>query len=246
MTLAIRGDRATCLSVQLGPRTWLLAAARGFGCAGGLAIESALLARLGAECRRRARSARFRRTIDRPQSAASSIIGMLSRISADLYACTASHEDYVVAAASLTAVLVVQRRAFVMQAGSTAAYLAHDGDLAVISGDDALDLPGTPVLFHAVGTGPLLDLAISSATLAPGDAIVLLDRRLRSPSERQALLAQLEAADPGEHVLVARFEGDDSMQDQTGAASIRKPAKVSLLARAVAGLGFLLATVCIH
>ena len=51
MTLAIRGDRTSCLSLQLGPGTWLLAVARGFGQIGGTPTETALLSRLRLECR---------------------------------------------------------------------------------------------------------------------------------------------------------------------------------------------------
>ena len=46
--------------------------------------------------------------------------------------------------------------------------------------------------------------------LAPGDSIVLLERRLRGDVERRALLANLDASDPGEHVLIARFERDEA------------------------------------
>ena len=75
MTLAIRGDRTSCLSLAARAATWLLAVARGFGSIGGVATESALLARLRAECERRMRSARFRRAIDRPRRAATAMLG---------------------------------------------------------------------------------------------------------------------------------------------------------------------------
>ncbi|HTU80729.1 MAG TPA: hypothetical protein VMF61_01280, partial [Candidatus Acidoferrales bacterium] len=66
MDVAIRGDRASCLTMQLGPRTWFLAVSRGFGTVDGLPIERALLARIRNECERRLRGERFRRAVDRP------------------------------------------------------------------------------------------------------------------------------------------------------------------------------------
>lgn len=242
MTLAIRGDRAS-LRVRLGPRTWLLAVARGFGSIGGHASETALLQRLRVECERHGRYARFRRTMERPQAAATAILGILTRVNFDLYAATASHDDHVTAAASLTAVLVVEDRAFIMQAGSTAAYLARDGEVVALSGDDLFDEQGTPLLFRALAIGPALDLAISSATLAQGDVIVLLDRRLRVPADRRALLAQLETPTPGEHVLIARIERDEPAQ--TIAPSRPRPSArlYPAFARLAAALAFLIAVV---
>jgi hypothetical protein len=239
MTLAIRGDRASCLSLQLGPRTWLLAVARGFGSVGELATEAALLSRLRSECERRARSARFRRAIDRPQAAATAVLAILTRVNCDLYSSTASHEDYVTAAASLTAVIVVAGRAFVMQAGSTAAYLARDGEIAALSADELFEGAGRPLLFRALATAPALDVAISSTALAQGDVIVLLDRRLRSSAERTSLLDRLASADPGEHVLVARIERDEPPL-QEGRTGGRLDASVVCL---LAALLFLLAII---
>lgn len=210
MTLAIRGDRTSSVTLQLGPRTWVLAVARGFGSIGGLATEAALLARLRAECERRVRGARFRRAMDRPQTAATAMLAVLTRVNGDLHACTASHEDYVTAAASLTAVVIVQGYAYVLHAGATAAYLARDGDIVALSGDDVFDDRLRPLLARALVVAPVLDVTISSAMLAPGDSIVLLERRLRGDVERRALLANLDASDPGDHVLIARFERDEA------------------------------------
>ena len=241
MTLAIRGDRAS-LRLQLGPRTWLLAVARGFGSIGGLTTEAALLARLRAECERQKRSVRFRRTMDRAQGAAAAILAMLRRVNFDLYTATASHEDYVTAAASLTAVLVVEERAFVMQAGSTAAYLAHAGEVIALSGDDFLEGRGASLLFRAFAVGPALDVEVSSAALAHGDVIVLLDRRLRAPADRRALLAQLEAASAGEHVLIARIERDEPTENRSPNVA-QTAALRPVCARIAAALAFLIAMV---
>ncbi|MBV8531606.1 MAG: SpoIIE family protein phosphatase [Candidatus Eremiobacteraeota bacterium] len=246
MTLAIRGDRASSLSLQLGPRTWLLAIARGFGCVGSRPTESAVLARLRAECGRRARSARFRRVIDRPATAATALLAILSRVNGDLYTGTASHDDYVTAAASLTAVLVVQAHVYVVQAGSTAAYLARDGEVVALSPDDVFDDRRASLLFRAFGVGPSLDVTVSSASLAPGDAIVLLGRRARSEAERRGLLAQLEARDPGDRVLIARFAHDETMP-QIARESRRVPAPLApALACAAAAVALLVAVIVTH
>jgi hypothetical protein len=244
MTLAIRGDRASSLTLQLGPHTWLLAVASGFGNLGGIATGPALLGRLRAECERRSRSPRFRRAIDHPGGAATAMLAVLTRVNCDIYASTASHEDYVTAAASLTAVLVVHGRAYAIQAGSTAAYLAHDGEIVALSEDDVFDDRPGSLLFRALGVGPALDVTISSAALAPGDAIVLLGRRARGDDDRRALLAQLEASEPGDHVLVARFERDEgiSRDVETSARTRLGP----VLARAAAAIAFLTAAVCTH
>jgi hypothetical protein len=242
MTLAIRGDRTSCFTVQLGPRTWLLAVARGFGTIGGLATEAALLSRLRSECERRVRSARFRRAIDRPQAAATAVLAVITRVNADLYAGTASHEDYVTAAASLTAVLVVHGQAYVLHAGATAAYLARGGDLMALSGDDVFEDRRKPVLVRALAVAPVLDVTISNTILSQGDAIVLLGRRLRDDTERRALLANLDASDPGEHVLVARFEYDDAAPGEF-ASVIRPPIFARALARTAAAISFLIAAV---
>jgi serine/threonine protein phosphatase PrpC len=246
MTLAIRGDRASCLSLQLGPRTWLLAVASGFGSIDGLATEAALLARLRAECERRVRSARFRRAIDRPQAAATAMLALLTRVNGDLYACTASHEDYVTAAASLTAVVIVHGYAYVMHAGATAAYLARDGAIVSLSRDDVFDERRRPLLVRALAVAPVLDVTISSAILAPGDAIVLVGRRLRDEVERRALLGNLDASDPGEHVLIARFEQDDSVPADARGAPARQPVLMPAVARCAAAIAFLAAAVFAH
>ena len=242
MTLAIRGDRTSCLSLQLAPRTWLLAIARGFGSVAGVATEAALLARLRTECERRIRSPRFRSAIDRPAAAATAMHGVLARVNADLYACTASHEDYVTAAASLTSVVIVHGHAYVMHAGSTAAYLAREGEIVPLFRDDVFEERRGTLLVRAFAVAPVLDVTISSAMLAPGDAIVLLGRRLRGDAERRAVLANLEAGDPGERVLIARFEQDDVAAAEAFVAE--PPRRLGrALARFAAAIAFVVALV---
>lgn len=246
MTLAIRGDRTTSLSLQLGSGTWLLAIARGFGRIGGVPTEAALLARLRLECQRRLRSPLFRRAIDRPQAAATAILAILGRVNAALHAGTASHDDYVTAAASLTAVIVVGRLAYVIHAGATAAYLAHAGEITALSAADAMDELQIPVLARAFATGPVLDVSVANARLSPGDAIVLLGRRVAGDAERRALLDVLEANEPGEQVLVARFEEDATLADASAKPLAFARAVVPIAIRAAAALGFLLAAVLAH
>ncbi len=240
MTLAIRGDRTSSVTLQVGPRTWILAVARGFGTIGGVAIEAALLTRLRAECERRVRGARFRRAMDRPQTAATAMLAVLARVNGDLYASTASHEDYVTAAASLTAAVIVHGAAYVLHAGATAAYLARDGELTALSGDDVFDERSRPLLARAFGAAPALDVTIASTVLTAGDSIVLLGRRLRGAAERAALLAQLDAIDPGDHVLIARFERDDAPPaERAQAVRARSVQRLVLaLVRAAAAIAF--------
>jgi hypothetical protein len=231
--------------MQLAGGTWLLAVSRGFGWIGGVRTEAALLARLRLECERRLRSPRFRRAVERPQAAATAMLAVLERVNASLHASTASHEDYVTAAASLTVVLVVARYAYVMHAGGTAAYLVRDGEIAALCADDILEERPFPVLSRAFAVAPTLDISISNARLGPGDAIVLLGRRVASDAERRALLQRLDASEPGEQILVARFEEDAAT---TGACERSSGAAYAavMLVRAAAALGFLFAAVLAH
>lgn len=236
MTLAIRGGRASCLSLQLGPRTWLLAVARGFGQVGGSATESVLLSRLRAECAKRARSARFRRDVSHPQPAANAVLGLLGRVNADLYAATASHDDYVTAASSLTAVLVVAGRAYTMHAGATAAYLVRGGETVALCADDVFDERLAPLLGRALVASPVLDVSVSTVDLEEGDVIALLGERIPGSADRRTALARLEG-DRAQRVLVARFERDEAVEapgephDRSGS---RVLAAIACLAAALA------------
>ncbi len=222
MNVAIRGDRASCLTIQLGPRTWLLAVTRGFGSVDGVPTERALLAQLRAECERRLRRERFRRAVDRPPAAATAVLAALARANAEIHARTPGHDDYVTAACSLTAVLIVRGHAYVMHCGGTAAYLAHGADVIALSGDDTFEDAGMPVLARALGTSTGLDVAVSSVLLDAGDIVILTSRRLSGSVDRRSLAAHVESADPAEQVLVARFERDDAADDGTANDSRRK------------------------
>jgi len=230
--------------MQLGPRTWFLAVSRGFGTVDGLPIERALLARIRNECERRLRGERFRRAVDRPQAAATALLAAIARVNGDIYARTPSHEDYVTAAASLTAALVVRGRAYVLHAGATAAYLAHRGEVVALSGDDTFDDAPLPLVGRALGIAPSLDMAVSSVTLDEGDVIVLVGRRVRGDVDRHALIRHVESADPAEHVLVARFDRDDATAvAEEPAAPAHSFALIPAIARIVAAIGFVAAMV---
>lgn len=194
------------------------------------------------ECARRARGERFRRAIDRPQSAASAILAALSRVNAELFARTAGHDDYVTAGVSLSAVLIVRGRAAVLHCGGTAAYLVHRGGVAALTRDDAFDDASLPLLARALCTAASLDVTVSNVTLDPGDVIVLLGHRVAGDVDRGALIAHVEAAGPVEHVLVARFDRDDAGLGDA-IASARRPPAVATLIRAAAALFLALALV---
>lgn len=242
MDVAIRGDRASCLTMQLGARTWLLAVTRGFGAVDGIPTERALLSRLRAECERRLRSERFRRAVDRPHAAATAMLAALARVNGELFSRTAGHDDYVTAASSLTAALIVRGHAYVLHCGGTAAYLAHRGDVSALTSDDTFDDAALPLLARALGTTATLDVTVTSVMLDEGDIVVLLGHRVPGDVDRRALIAHVETADPVEHVLVARFERDDALDDGLPAPRRAHPIlKLGAFVRVAAAIGLALA-----
>jgi hypothetical protein len=196
--------------MRMGRQSWLLAVARGFGSIDGIPIERALLARLRQECERRSRGRRFRRSIDRPQAAAAAMLGVVARVNGELHARTASHDDYVTAAASLTAVFAVRGSAYVLHSGTTAAYLIRDGHVTALTDDDALHDGSAPLLLRAVGTASTLEMTVSNVRVGEGDVIVLTGRRLEREPDAARLLQHVESAAPWEHALLARFDRDDA------------------------------------
>jgi serine/threonine protein phosphatase PrpC len=212
--VAIRGDRASCLSLQLGPRTWLFAVARGFGAVDGVGTAPATLARVRSECERRVKGERFRRALDRPQAAATAMLGVLSRVNGALFARSAAHDDYVTAGCSLTAALIVRGHAYVIHTGGTAAYLAHKGEVSALTGDDALDDASRSVLARALGTTSSLDVGVSSVAVDSGDVMILMGHRVRGDVDRRALIAHVEEAGTNEHMLVIRFDDSDRALDE--------------------------------
>ncbi len=185
MDVAVSGDRGCALSQRLGSESYLFAVATGFGRIGGEAAAPLALGKLRHEFERRTRSGRFRHWQQRPRTVAAALSGAMARVNDELHARSASHEDYVTAGASMTAVLLIRERAYLAHIGSTAAYLARDGATVSLTKNDAFDgEQGLPILMHALGLTPTLDLAISAFALADGDALVLAGRSLPQAAER--------------------------------------------------------------
>lgn len=233
MDVAIRGDRASCLSLQLGPRSWLFAVARGFGTVDGMAAAPATLERLRAECERRLRTERFRRAVDRVPAAPTAVLGALARVNGDLFSRSASHADYVTAGCSITIAVIVGGYACVIHTGGTAAYLAHRGEISVLTGDDALSEATHELLGRALGTSSSLDVSVSSVTFDAGDVMILMGHRVRGDVDRRALVTHVERAGENEHLLVVRFDESDRVIEELGTREV--PVVVyrpNLLARA--------------
>jgi serine/threonine protein phosphatase PrpC len=246
MDVAIRGDRASCLSVQLAPQAWLFAVARGFGTIDGLGAAPATLGRVRAECERRMRNERFRRAIERPQAAATAMLGVLSRVNGELFSRSAGHDDYVTAGCSLTAALVVAGHAYVIHTGGTAAYLAHRGDVQSLTSEDGLDEASSVLLARALGTTAALDVSVQSVHVDAGDVMILMGHRVRGDVDRRALIAHVEEAGSAEHMLVVRFDdGDrgspDVVEDNSPYKSLRLSTAIALSAIWLA-FGLLLTT----
>lgn len=217
--VAIRGDRASCLSLQLAQRTWLFAVARGFGTFDGVAAAPATLARLRIECERRVRGERFRRAMDRPHVAGTALLEVLGRVNAALFARGAAHDDYVTAGCSITAALVVRGRVAVFHCGGTAAYLAHRGEVSALTGDDVLDEASRAVLARALGTASSLDVAVTNVNVDAGDVMILMGHRVRGEVDRRALISHVEEAGSNEHMLVVRFDDSDRVLDELVASA---------------------------
>jgi hypothetical protein len=74
----------------------------------------------------------------------------------------------------------------------------------------------------------------------------LVGRRLRDAAERRALLGNLDASDPGEHVLVARFAEDDATPSDARGLTARSRLPMPEVARFAAAIAFLIAAVFAH
>jgi serine/threonine protein phosphatase PrpC len=152
--------------------SYLFAVATGFGRIDGEAAAPLALGRLRREFERRARSGH-------------ALKRAVTRVNDELHARSASHEDYVTAGASMTAVLLIRERAYLAHIGSTAGYLVRGGSVVALTKNEAFDgEPGLPVLMRALGLTRTLDLAISAFALVPGDALVLAERPLSASAER--------------------------------------------------------------
>jgi serine/threonine protein phosphatase PrpC len=227
MDVAIRGDRTSCLSLQLASKTWVFAVARGFGSVDGVATAQATLERLRTDCERRLRTERFRRAMDRVQAAPTALLGALARVNGDLFSRAASHADHVTAGCSLTLALVVRGYACVVHTGGTAAYLAHRGEVTTLTNDDVLHDGPVELLGRALGNTSSLDVSVSSVSFAAGDVMILLGHRVRGEIDRRSLIDHVERSGEREHMLVVRFDESDRAIEE-----LATPAKPDVAYRA--------------
>lgn len=210
MDVAIRGDLASCLTLRLAPATWVFAIARGFGEIEGMPIARAALARLEAECRRRARGETRRRRLQRSHAAAGALSGALARVNGALYLRSAGHDDYVPSACSLSAVLVVRNRAYVAHAGSTAVYLVHCANVIPLTQGETFDDSARPVLARALGVTPTIAFAVTSVALSAGDVVALCGHAVAQPVDSAGFVESLESG-AEEQVLRVRYEPSDDV-----------------------------------
>jgi serine/threonine protein phosphatase PrpC len=174
VNVAVSGDRGCCLSQRFSDESYLFAVATGFGRIDGEPVASFALTNLS----RRMQRARAR-------TVAAMLGGVIARVNDELHARSASHEDYVTAGASMTAIFLLRERAYVAHVGSTAAYLVRGGSVTALTKNDAFsDELGLPVLIRALGLTRTLDVPVSAFALAPGDALVLAEHELPARAER--------------------------------------------------------------
>lgn len=214
MHVAINGDKAAFLSQRLAPGTHLVAVANGFGDFDGQPVAPAALARIRVEFERRSKGDRLRRHLGRAKAITNAMTAALTRVNAALHLRSASHEDYVTAACSLTAAVLIDERVFLSHVGSTAAYLARDGYVVSLTKTDAFDGEGMPVLTQALGVAPAVDCSVCSFKLGEGDTLILARRAARDADERRALSEALiygqERAEAGQLLVVKYASGEQS------------------------------------
>jgi serine/threonine protein phosphatase PrpC len=175
VNVAVTGDRGCCLSQRLSAESYLFAVATGFGRIDGEPVASFALTNL---------SRRMQRA-QNPRTVAAVLGNVVGRVNDELHARSASHEDYVTAGASMTAILLLRERAYLAHIGSTAAYLARGGSVMALTKNDAFaDELGRPVLIRALGLTRTLDVTVSAFALAAGDALVLAEHELPARAER--------------------------------------------------------------
>ncbi len=159
---------------QLAADTYLFAVAKGFGTVDGEPAAGAVLKRLRAEIERRCRGDRLRRCERSSRGIASSLLGAFSRVNEELHCRTASHEDYVTAACSVTSVLLLRDRVYLAHVGSTAAYLSRSGSLVSLTKTDAFEAGDASILTRALLSASSVEVSASSFTLSDGDELRLL------------------------------------------------------------------------
>jgi len=175
VNVAVSGDRGCCISQRLSDESYLFAVATGFGRIDGEPVAAFALTNLRQRLQR----------APKPRSVEAMLGGVIARVNDELHARSASHEDYVTAGASMTAILLLRERAYLAHVGSTAAYLARGGSVMALTTNDAFeDGFGRPVLIRALGLARTLDMAVTAIALAPGDALVLAEHELPARAER--------------------------------------------------------------
>lgn len=184
MNVAVSGDRECCLSTRLWPDGYVFAVANGFGQIDGAPAAELALQGLRHELERRARSTRLRKQRHRSRTIVAALRSAIMHVNNDMHARSASHEDYVTAAASLTVALLIGSRVYLAHVGSTAAYLSRNGLTGVLTREDAFEDTALPVLLNAFGLARFVEPAISVFTLVDGDALVLAGRPLPKRAER--------------------------------------------------------------
>lgn len=215
MDVAISGDRGSCLTADLGQGAYLFAVAHGFGQVEGRDVSHAVLARLRGEFERHGRGEKLRRKQRRSSGAAGLLSSAFERVNDEIHARTASHEDFVTAACSLTGIVLLDERAYLAHVGSTAAYLARDGYVVSLTKNEAFECDNSRVLTRAIGMSPSVEVAVCSFSLNEGDSLVLSGRRLRENDERRRLAEALTSSEQsvtGEQLLVVKYTPPENAQ----------------------------------
>ncbi|HEY5257949.1 MAG TPA: hypothetical protein VIJ12_06155 [Candidatus Baltobacteraceae bacterium] len=235
MGVAVLGDPAVSVRVRLGDATDVFAVASGFGAIDGEPAARATLKRLRGECERRGRAERFHRTLRRQQSAIGSLLAIVAHVNAELFARSASHDDYVTAGSSLTIVLRHRRRAYVAHAGGTAAYLSRAGYVVALTQDDAIE--DGRILSRSIGTQSQIDASVCTFTFVDGDVLALCTRRLRDEDGRRRLATRLLDTAAGsagdECASIVRFSADDAAEVPVARAAVAWPRAGTLVAAAL-------------
>ena len=235
MSVAVSSDPASSLCVRLDDTTEIFAVAAGFGVIDGIPAARATLERLRAECERRGRTERFMRALRRGQTAIEALLAIVARVNGELFARSASHDDYVTAGSSLTIVLVSGRRAFVAHAGGTAAYLLRAGYVVALTQDDAIE--DGRILSRSIGTQLQVDASMCRFTVEDGDVLALCTRRLRDDEGRRRLAVALAGRAPltssSQCVAIVRFGTDGVPSPEPPAHSRTWPRPSVVVAAAI-------------
>lgn len=224
MNVAISGDRSQCVTRRLAPGTYLFAVANGFGFVEGEPIARNVLQRLQEEMLRRIR---------RRKQVKTALHSAFARVNDEVHARTASHEDFTSAACSATAVLLIDKRAYLAHVGSTAAYLCRDGYVVSLTQNDRFENAlGVPVLTRALGIAASTELTRCSFALNEGDTLVLAGSRLREPDERRRLAEALAEGEPNAfahgNLLTVRFQPEERQEEPRVETSQQKLSGVAV------------------